>query len=147
MKRRSMLCVANPARLLLLLGAIAVAVPSGAPEVALAGKRQPSPFAGCYLSADDFSAAWLITISDSGRITFEPTQGSRNDGASVSGCVWEDGLIEITWKIRLGGRPIGGGVLTSHAVGLAALDDFGNMPGVLEWDDGQVTGFFWPRCD
>jgi hypothetical protein len=137
----------NPARLVVLLGTIALGLVSGAPEPAHADKPQPSPFAGCYLSADDASAAWLITISDSGRITFEPIQGSQNDGGRVSGRVSDDGLIKLTYRIRLGGRPLGGGVLTSHAIGLAALDDFGNMYGVLEWEDGRVTEFFWPRCD
>jgi hypothetical protein len=108
-----------------------------APSEAVA--RGSSPFAGCY---SDGTLA--ITISGGGRIS------DSNYYVDLSGRIWDDGYIELTYTRyfisfdRTRGRRSNS--YTTFAVGYGALDADGNLYGALQWSTGETSDFLWLRC-
>src|SRR5262249_60871363 len=111
---------------------------------ARAGNPQPSPFAGRYDLGDGMCR---ITISSSGRI--------KDSGGAISGRISGDGVMTLTVPFSIGwGVPPGrggGGKATITYEGVAALDDDGNLYGVLAYVNPYGVTFsysvFWVRCD
>jgi hypothetical protein len=131
-------------RAVVLLAALAAALATGVREQARAGGSSPSPFAGHY---DVGNGQCRITISDSGRIS--------DSEHALSGRITDDGLMTLTVPFNIGwgvppGRHGGGGRSTVTFEGIAALDEYGNLHGVLTHQNryGVVLtlGVFWLRC-
>jgi len=147
MSFRSMMSRGKSVCPMFLLTAFAVGLWAGASGQARAGGSDPSPFAGCFLTGNG-----VVTISDSGRIT--GSSSSFYSSSQTSGSISNTGEIKLTVVVTsLGdldpGRPKRSKT-TYAATGLGALDDEGNLYGVLVWESvlGTVTApFFWPRCD
>jgi hypothetical protein len=106
---------------------------------AQAAKATPSPFAGEYCFG-----LCHVTVSASGSIT---GTCAAFDGfpPKISGHISADGAIKLTISTNRHGK--GNNPTRETATGIAALDENGNLYGVLEWSDGQLGEFFWYRCE
>lgn len=127
--------------LTVLMAGIAVAMITATAGPAAARGPAPSPFAGCYGDGTFL----VVAVSDSGRIAGDYV------GIGISGRIANDGYLELTyrWSTPVFDDPQHGGgrkKFSSSATGIAALDEGGNLFGVLQWDGGSISEFFWPRC-
>ena len=124
-------------RTYLLLGLFTL-VTTVAPREAAA--RGSSPFAGGYSDG-----TLTISISGAGRIS------DSNYYVDLSGRIWDDGYIELTYTRyfisfdRTRGRRSSSYTVT--AAGYGALDADGNLNGDLQWSTGEVGDFFWVRFE
>jgi hypothetical protein len=134
----------NWVRAVVVLAALAAGLVSSVHEQARAGGSSPSPFAGHYDVGD---GQCRIIISDSGRIS--------DTGHALSGRITNDGLMTVTVPFNIGwgvppGRHGGGGNSTITYEGLAALDEYGNLHGVLTYQNRYGVVFtlpvLWLRC-
>jgi hypothetical protein len=117
----------------MLLLAVGAALMVGTPQPAHAGKSEPSPFAGDYCWGDILH----VRISSSGGII-----GSFL-GKKISGVISDAGVMVLKWPVVTWDSTRPGGKTSYRTItGLAALDEDGNLFGIL---DGQE--FFWPRCE
>jgi hypothetical protein len=118
----------------MLLLAVGAALMVGTPQPAHAGKSEPSPFAGDYCGGDILH----VRINSSGRIT-----GSFL-GKKISGKISDAGEMVLKWPVAMWDSSGPGRKKTYYRTitGLAALDEDGNLYGIL---DGYE--FFWPRCE
>lgn len=140
----------RPAWLTIAAIATAAGLCTSWPELACAAKPQPSPFAGCYGDGVTF----LITIDDSGRISGSGLIGGSLavDYSDISGSISETGVIKLTLVETFFNLDSGRiGRLRYEGTGLGALDDVGNLFGVLEVHlfkrpNGDPEPFFWPPC-
>ena len=139
----TMMSRGNWVRSVVVLAGLAAGLVSGFPEQTRAGGSSPSPFAGHY---DVGNGQCRITISDSGRIS--------DSEHALSGRITNDGLMTLTVPFNIGGGVPpgrhGGGRSTVTFEGIAALDEYGNLHGVLTHQNryGVVLtlGVFWLRC-
>jgi hypothetical protein len=125
--------------LVIALAAMAAFPSIGLLEKATAAGPRTSPFAGDYCPS--YAS---IEISGSGRIT-----GTTWFGGEISGRISDTGAIDLKWPLQPSldiGRHRRGPAFIK-AIGMAALDERGNLYGVLRWEDGSVSEFFWPRCE
>ena len=121
-----------------LLCGLSAAATASAPDQALAAGS--SRFAGCY-----GAEGLIITVSGSGRIS------DANDYVKLTGRIWDDGYMELTYTRYLinfdRSRGPRGSTYTITADAYGALDADGNLYGVLEWSTGEVSSFLWLRCE
>src|SRR5262245_18910881 len=147
MSLRSMMSRLKSVRTMVVLAAIAAGLVAGSSGQSLASGSEPGSFAGCFLTGNG-----VVTISDSGRIT--GATSTFCSSSKTSGSISDTGEITLTVVVTSLGELDPGwpkrAKTTYTAAGLGALDDDGNLYGVLVWESvlGTVTApFFWPRCD
>ena len=140
---RSMMSRLKSVRTIVVLAAIAAGLVAGSSGASLASGSEPSPFAGEY----GCSSFLDISISDTGRIDGYQQEffvERRIRGSiSLTGAMTLN-LLEIRYSPDPGSRP---SRLRYTVTGLGDLDEEGNLQGLLEFDDGGLWPFFWPRCD
>lgn len=147
-------CLPKITRVVLTTATLFVTAHVGSADRAAVAKAQPSPFAGTFLVEGPFYDV-RITISDSGKI-----QGSFSGlvffdfgalayvEAEISGSIANDGSLKVK-DVLVRYDPTTGKRIDSFSntyTGVGALDEFGNLYGVLKSRKGQDTKeFLWPR--
>jgi hypothetical protein len=130
---------------LVLLAAMLAGFVSGAPHRAHAANSGSSPFAGCYIdyaNPDGLPRPYFITIDDAGRIS-----ATIPFGGQLSGSISDSGSMRVTVVEKFIGDHGGVHRIRYRYSGFGALDEFGNLYGVLQNQYGGVWEFFWQRCD
>ena len=143
MSFRSMMSRLRSVRTMVVLAAIAAGLVAGSSGQSSASASEPSPFAGEY----GCSSLLDISISNTGRI--DGYQQEFFVERRFRGSISPTGAMtlnveEIRYSPDPGSRPFR---FHYTVTGLGALDEEGNLQGVLEFDDGGLWPFFWPRCD
>jgi hypothetical protein len=118
-------------RVCLLMLCVAAVCTAALPNRAVAGP-EPSPFEGHYVC----SSFLEIRIAGSGRV------GGSLFGMKISGTIWNDGFMVLDWPTPTWDSQRRQKVYYRTIIGLAALDENGNLYGVLDGSE-----FFWPRCE
>jgi hypothetical protein len=144
----------NITRLAFTAATLAVAALVGLPDRVAVAKAQLSPFAGTFLVEGPFYDV-QITISDSGRIQgpFVGLVGFDFGAlayvvAEISGSIANDGSLKVKDTLVRYDRTTGKRIdsFSNSYIGVGALDESGNLYGVLTTKKGEYPReFSWRR--